>query len=113
MRSVVETTTVKHLYLALSVAGTVLPLWQFVPFVRDHGLDPGLFFQQLFANPVSGFFGLDVIVSSVVLWVLVAVEGRRARVPHLWAPIAASLAVGVSLGLPLFLYLRERRLEAR
>jgi hypothetical protein len=31
---------------------------------------------------------------------------------HLWAPIAANLAVGVSLGLPLFLYLRERRLEA-
>ena len=113
MRSVVETTTVKHLYLALCVAGTVLPLWQFMPFVRDHGLDAGLFFHQLFANPVSGFFGLDVIVSSIVLWVLVAVEGRRAGVSHLWAPIAASLAVGVSLGLPLFLYLRERRLEAR
>jgi hypothetical protein len=51
---------------------------------------------------------MDVIVSSLVLWALVAIEGRRARVPHLWAPIAASLAVGVSLGLPLFLYLRER-----
>lgn len=30
---------------------------------------------------------------------------------HLWAPIAANLAVGVSLGLPLFLYMREQRLE--
>jgi len=55
---------------------------------------------------------MDVIVSSVVLWVLLFVEGRRAGVRHLWAPIAANLAVGVSLGLPLFLYLRERRLEA-
>ena len=108
MRSVVETRTVKHVYLALCVAGTVLPLWQFFPFLREHGLDPGLFFQQLFASPVSSFFGLDVIVSSIVLWVFVAVEGRRAGVAHLWAPIAASLAVGVSLGLPLFLYLRER-----
>jgi hypothetical protein len=34
-------------------------------------------------------------------------EGRRARVKALWAPIVASLLVGVSLGLPLFLYLRE------
>jgi hypothetical protein len=34
-----------------------------------------LFFEQLFANPVSGFFGWDVIVSSVVLWVLVGSKG--------------------------------------
>ena len=101
----------KKLYLALCVAGTVLPCWQFFPFLAEHGLNLRLFFAQLFANPVSGFFGLDVIVSSVVLWVLVLVDGRRAGVTHLWAPIAASLAVGVSLGLPLFLYMRERRLE--
>jgi len=50
-------------------------------------------------------------VSSIVLWVFVLTEGRRAGVKHLWAPLAANLAVGVSLGLPLFLYLRETRLE--
>ena len=99
---------IKHVYLALCIAGTLLPVWQFAPFVRDHGLSPTLFVAQLFANPVSGFFGMDVVVSSVVLWVLVFTEGRRARVKHLWAPIVANLAVGVSLGLPLFLYLRER-----
>jgi len=105
--------TSRHGYLALCAAGTVLPLWQFLPFLREHGLDAGLFVQQLFANPVSGFFALDVIVSSIVLWVFVAVEGRRDGAAHLWAPIAASLVVGVSLGLPLFLYLRQRRLDAR
>lgn len=94
-------------YLVLCVFGTVLPYWQFIPFVRDHGLDMPLFVQQLFANPVSGFFGLDVVVSSIVLWVFVYFEGRRLRVPNLWMPIAANLLVGVSLGLPLFLYLRE------
>lgn len=61
-------------------------------------------------NPIGGFFGWDVIVSSLVLWTFVIVEGRRAGVRHLWAPIAANLAVGVSLGLPLFLYMREARL---
>ena len=101
----------KHLYLGLCAAGTLLPCWQFWPFVRDHGLDITLFFEQLFESPVSGFFGMDVIVSSVVLWVFVLTEGRRQRVNHLWAPIAANVAVGVSLGLPLFLYLREQRIE--
>jgi len=31
---------------------------------------------------------------------------------NLWAPVAANLAVGVSLGLPLFLYMREARASA-
>ena len=100
----------KTLYLALCVVGTVLPLWQFVPFLEQHGLDLRLFFQQLFASPVSSFFGMDVIVSAVVLWCFVFFEGTRAGVRNLWAPIVASLLVGVSLGLPLFLYLREARI---
>jgi hypothetical protein len=102
----------KVLYLALAVIGTMLPCWQFLPFLREHGLDLRLFAVQMFATPVSGFFALDVIVSSLVLWVLVAVEGRRTGAKHLWAPIVANLAVGVSLGLPLFLYLRETALES-
>jgi hypothetical protein len=101
----------RTLYLALCVAGIVLPYSQLVPFLREHGLDLGIFLGQLFSNRISSFFGWDVLVSSVVLWVFVFVEGRRAGVKNLWAPLAANLAVGVSLGLPLFLYLRERRLE--
>ena len=68
----------KNLYLGLCVAGTLLPCSQFLPFLRDHGLDTRAFFEQLFANPVSSFFGMDVIVSSIVLWVFVFTEGRRA-----------------------------------
>jgi hypothetical protein len=101
----------KHVYFVLAVLGAVLPLWQFIPFLREHGLALDVFFQQLFSTPVSGFFGMDVIVSSLVRWVLIFVEGRRAAVRHLWLPVVASLTVGVSLGLPLFLYMRELRLN--
>ena len=97
----------KHRYLALCVAGAVLPYSQFIPFLGQHGFDARLFAAQLFANRISAFFALDVIVSAVVLLTFVRTEGRRAGVKHLWAPIAATLLVGVSLGLPLFLYLRE------
>jgi hypothetical protein len=101
----------KHLYLILCIVGTVLPYSQFIPFLREHGLDFRLFVQQLFANPISGFFGLDVIVSAVVLWVFIRIEGRRSNIPRLWIPLAAILTVGVSLGLPLFLYQREAQRE--
>jgi Terpene cyclase DEP1 len=102
----------KHVYLGLCVVGTILPLAAFVPFLRDHGVDVDEFLTQLFATPVSGFFGWDVIVSSLVLWVFVFLEGRRLAMHRLWAPVAATLLVGVSLGLPLFLYMRERHREA-
>jgi hypothetical protein len=101
----------KTIYAVLCVAGVVLPYSQFVPFLREHGLDMPLFVEQLFATRIGAFFGLDVVVSAIVLWTFVIVDGARASVKHRWAPIAASLVVGVSLGLPLFLYLRESQLE--
>jgi hypothetical protein len=101
----------RRAYLLLCLLGTLLPYWQFVPWLLAHGFDFPLFFRELFANRVAGFFGLDVFVSAAALWTFVALEGRRLGVPHLWAPVVASLAVGVSLGLPLFLYLRQLSLE--
>lgn len=100
----------KHLYLGFCVLGTVLPYSRFVPFLAEHGLDAREFLTQLFATPIGGFFGLDVMVSSAVLAAFVWIEAPRLGIPR-WPPIAATLAVGVSLGLPLFLYLRERALE--
>ena len=102
----------KAIYLALCVIGAVLPYSLFVPFLLENGLDLPLIVEQMFANRISGSFALDVIVSSIVFWVFVFVEGRRTGIEGLWAPIAANVVVGLSLGLPLFLYLRERRLEA-
>jgi hypothetical protein len=102
-----------RLYAALAILGTVLPLAPLAVFVRENGLDVPLLFRQLFAAPAGAFFGMDVIVSSMVLWVFVCLEGRREGLRHLWVPIAANLAVGVSLGLPLFLYMRERRVVTR
>jgi uncharacterized protein DUF2834 len=103
----------KHLYLGLCILGTIGPWAAFLPFLREHGLDAAEFLRQLFATPVSSFFGWDVIISSLVLWTLVLLEGRRLGMTRLWLPIAGNLLVGVSLGLPLFLYLREIRYSSR
>lgn len=103
----------KTVYLVLCVLGAALPLWQLGPWLAANGLDVPLLFRQLFADRVGAFFGLDVIVSAVVLAAFVASEGGRVRVRLRWVAIVATLAVGVSLGFPLFLYMRERELERR
>jgi hypothetical protein len=101
----------KTVYLLFCVLGVVLPYLQFVPWVMENGLNMKFFVQQLFANRIGGFFGMDVLVSAVVLIFFLRREGKRLGVRYLWLPIVGTLTVGVSLGLPLFLYLRENALE--
>ena len=97
----------KNLYLLLCVLGAVIPCSQFIPWVFEHGLNLQLLLHELFANRISGFFALDVLVSSVVVVAFARREGKRLSMKFLWLPIVDLLTVGVSLALPLFLYLRE------
>jgi Terpene cyclase DEP1 len=86
----------RHVYLGLCVLGVVVPYSQF----------------KLFATRIGAFFAFDVVVSALALFVFVFGERPTARVRHLWVPVVATLVVGVSLGLPLFLYMRQRCLDA-
>lgn len=54
---------------------------------------------------------MDVLVSSLVLITFIHQEARSLQIAHWWIPIAATLLVGVSLGLPLFLYMRQLKLD--
>jgi hypothetical protein len=101
----------RYFYLALCLAGIALPYWALVPWLLEHGLNLTLICQELFSTRIGTFFGLDVVVSAIVLFVFVFAEGRRIDVPRLWLPVLATILVGVSLGLPLFLYLRQRKLD--
>jgi hypothetical protein len=100
----------RWLYLSLAVLGTALPYSQFVPWLAEHGLHVRLLFTELFLGRVSAFFGLDAIVSALVLFVFILSEGTRRKIPLLWLPIAATCVMGASCGFPLFLYLRERQI---
>jgi hypothetical protein len=91
--------------------GFVVPYAYFVPFVLANGLNIPLLISQLFANQISAFFGADVIVSSLVLWAFIYQETRNYMIPLWWVCVIANLAVGVSLALPLFLWLRQIQLE--
>lgn len=101
----------KTVYLILCILGIVLPYSQFVPWLMANGLQISLFLQQLFANRIAAFFGMDVLVSAVALLVFARAESSRLGARARWITLVAVLTVGVSLGLPLLLYMRERSLE--
>lgn len=101
----------KTIYLLLCIAGIALPYWQFVPWVAQHGLNAPLFWHQLFSNRISAFFAMDVLVSAVALLVYVRLAGSPRGLKR-WLPLLAVVTVGVSLALPLFLYLNEHGKDA-
>lgn len=98
----------KTLYLLGAIVGTLLPLSQFFSFLSEHGFDVSLFFEQLWATPISSFFGWDVIISVLVLFVFIASEGHRLSRNERILCYVMGFCVGCSSGLPLFLYMRQR-----
>ncbi len=101
----------KKLYAGLCVVGTILPLIPFITFIQDYGVDLGLFLRSVFVNGPAAMLTLDVLISSLVFWLLLFYG--RLGLKHLWVYVAANLLVGLSLALPLFLYFREAALEGQ
>jgi hypothetical protein len=101
----------RHFYLVCCVIGLVLPYSLFMPWLSEHGLNVTLFFRELFANRISAFFTMDVIVSAIVLIWFIQSEGKRLRLRLLWLPIVRTLVVGVSFGFLFFLFLRQVMLD--
>ena len=61
----------RHLYLAFALVGLLLPYSQFLLWiVEHHAMNIPLFIRDMFANQISAFFAMDVIVSAIVLIVL-------------------------------------------
>lgn len=94
----------RRIWLTLCVVGTVVPYAAFVPWLLEHGLDLSLLYRQAAGTPVAAFAWLDVLVAAVVVLLL---AGRRlvAGDRGFALVVAGTCLVGVSLGLPLYLYL--------
>ena len=103
--------TRKNMYLVLVILGLFVPYWFFFQFLNVNGLNISLLMQQLFANDISTFFAMDLILSTVVFWIFMAGEASKLQMKNPWLYVLASLVVGLSFALPLFLYFRERRLQ--
>ena len=101
----------KSFYVVCCLVGTVIPYWKLLPWIIENGFAPTVLFAEAASTRIGAFAWLDVLVSAVVLLTFVGGEGRRLGMRRLWAPVLATLTVGVSLGLPLFLLLRQVHLE--
>ncbi|MEF3303150.1 DUF2834 domain-containing protein [Paenibacillus sp. GYB003] len=103
----------KYFYGVLAVLGVALPYSQFLPWIIANGLDSSRFIEEIAQTRIGSFAWMDVLVSAIVLIGFILFEGKRSGMRLLWLPIVGTLAAGVSLGLPLFLLLREIHMERK
>ncbi len=80
-------------------------------FLGESQISVSLFFLYIFNNNVSSSVAADLLISAVVFFVFVFVEGKRMKMSRLWIYVPSTLMVGLSFGLPLFLYFRAKNLE--
>lgn len=99
-------------YLALAVAGGVLPWLANLDYMRQYGssFDINLFIQLANANPAAQSLSRDLLVGASAITVWMVIESRRLGMRHLWVVLLSSVTVAFAFAAPLFLCLRERRL---
>ena len=99
---------IRILWLILCVAGVILPFRYFLKWFAENGWDIGLMVDAWHANAASSGLVWDLTVAAVTLTIWIVWDCTRKRDwPGLIA-IPATYLVGVSLGLPLYLFLRSR-----
>ena len=100
------------LYLALAVAGGVLPWMANLDFIRDYGssFDLGQFIALANANPAAQSLSRDLMVGASAVTIWMVVESKRLQMRHLWLVLLSAVTIAFAFAAPFFLFLRERRL---
>lgn len=96
-------------YLALAVWGAVHPMTWFVTFWRTEAASLSALIDSWYVNAGTRGLVWDLTIAAIALtvWVLAETWVRR-NWSALWA-IPATFCIGVSCGLPLYLFLRTDR----
>ncbi len=95
-------------YLALAIIGTVLPMAYFLPWLAENDWSLAAMIEAWnVSDATTGLvYDLTVAAAALTIWIIAEVRVRRD-----WSSliaIPAIFCIGVSCGLPLYLFLRSR-----
>ena len=101
----------RMIYLALTVWGTIHPMIWFVTWFNENGWSILAMVDAWHANAATTALTWDLTIAAIALtiWALAETYVRR-NWSALWC-IPATFLIGVSCGLPLYLFLRTRSVD--
>ncbi|WP_298678804.1 DUF2834 domain-containing protein [uncultured Lentibacter sp.] len=99
----------KPVWLALALWGAIHPMVYFVSYMREEGVGLTGLSQAWYVNASTTGLTWDLIIAALSLTVWVIYETLQKRDWLRLVAIPATFCIGVSCGLPLYLYLRSRK----
>ncbi len=95
-------------YLLLAIVGAVWPMSYFLAWFREHGWSLSGMIDAWHANDATSglVYDLTIAAAALTVWVIAESVPRRDWLGLVAVP--ATFAIGVSCGLPLYLFLRSR-----
>jgi hypothetical protein len=96
------------IYLGLAVWGAIHPMYYFLSYLAANAWDFGAMIDAWYVNDSTTGLTWDLTIAAIALtvWIVAEVWARRNFVALVAIP--ATFCIGVSCGLPLYLFLRTR-----
>ena len=106
----------KNLYLILAVIGFIAPnILVVIESVETGNImlyaDIESTFSKLFANRISSIFAIDLLITVAVFFVWSYIDGKKHQVKYVGWIWLSTMLLGLSGGLPLYLWAREKALS--
>ena len=98
----------RMIYLGLAVWGAIHPMYWFIGHMRETGTGLSGQIDAWYVNASTTGLVWDLTIAAIALtvWILAEVYARRNWISL--AAIPATFCIGISCGLPLYLFLRTR-----
>jgi hypothetical protein len=98
----------RMVYLALAVWGAIHPMVWFLRHMRETGTGLSGLIEAWYVNAATTGLAWDLTIAAVALTVWIVAETAARRNWVALVAIPATFGIGLSCGLPLYLFLRTR-----
>lgn len=95
-------------YLALAVWGAIHPMYYFLAYMRETGTGLSGLIDAWYVNASTTGLTWDLTIAAIALTIWIIAETWVRKNWSALIAIPATLCIGVSCGLPLYLFLRTR-----
>lgn len=99
----------RNAYLILAIIGAIVPMYYFVSWFEEFGYDLSAMVEAWNVNDATTALTYDLTITAAALLVWIISETIHSKAWLNLIAIPATFCVGVSCGLPLYLYLRTRQ----
>ena len=99
---------IRWVYLILAVWGAIHPMYYFISWFRDNGVSLSKMVDAWHVNAATSGLVWDLTIAATALTVFIVSEVVVRRNWIVLLAIPATFCIGVSCGLPLYMFLRSR-----